>query len=93
MIEEYQNGDTILDIQNEAKQLQVNTANDLMALYPQIQKAGFLDVYDQENNPNFTLLLIVKENLKAETLTSIQKWVDSKFEGKVDIVQVVEETI
>ena len=81
---------SIEEYQVKAKEEQANIASELLILYPQIESAGFLDAYVREDEPSFTLLLQVKEELDDELIEKIKRWIDSRMEGNLEIVQVKE---
>lgn len=61
---------------------------ELLLLYPQIQKAGFTHTYTQSNQPSFTLLLTVDQTIDEKPLLD---WLHTKFEGTIEIQQIVKE--
>ena len=81
---------SVEDYQMEAKEQQVEIANDLLILYSEIASAGFLDAYDRQNEPSFTLLLQVHEELDEESIEKIKRWIHSKMDGELEVVQVKE---
>lgn len=90
MEQDLYNTKKLLEMQTQAKDLQLNTVKELMVLYPKVKSAGFIDLYDKDNNKRFCVVLNVEDKLKDNEIDNMRQWLKTRFKEDIDVVQMQE---
>ena len=80
---------TVLDVQSKAKELQINTAKEILLLYPSVKSVGFSQMQNMDDT-FFALVLQVDCLLDQDTIITMKSWLEHKFNTKTEVLQIVE---
>lgn len=78
----------VLELQSQTKELQMSTVKEIMALYPKVTSAGFTELYDKNEERTFSLVVVVKENLSKNEMSSMKKWLSTKFKEEIKVIEI-----
>lgn len=63
------------------------TIDDLMKLYPEIEKAGITDMHDKNGKIQPVLVIESNEKITSRDIKHIESWMSEKFNRKIKVVQ------
>ena len=78
----------MLDMYKSSEEQKTGVSKEVLTLYPNVQKAGFAESVNRDDETELELIIEVIENLKDDELINMENWLHERFNKDVNVKQL-----